>query len=333
MRGRERAVLVTGGAGYVGAHACKALRQAGYTPVVYDNLSTGREAAVRWGPLVVGDTRDGPRVAEAIRSFGTEAVLHFAAASLVGESMRDPVAYFSNNVGGLLGVLEAMQASDCRTLVFSSTAAVYGHGEGRPLSEASQTRPINPYGRSKLMCENILADAAGAGVLRYVALRYFNAAGADPDGEIGEDREVETHLIPRAILAMQGRLSDFAVFGADFDTPDGTAVRDYVHVADLADAHVAALRALSDGAPSGVFNLGAGQGHSVGEVLREIERIGGGSLGAPEGPRRPGDPAVLIADATAAGTVLGFRPARSDLTSIVQSAWRWHQVSRRAEVA
>lgn len=327
MSGDRRKVLVTGGAGYVGAHACKALAQAGFVPVTYDNLSTGRASFVRWGPLVQGDTRDAEGVADTIRSHDAAAVLHFAALSSVGESMTDPVAYYANNVDGLLGVLAGMAKAGVEKLVFSSTAAVYGARGQQPLDETAAADPINPYGRSKLMCEQILADVARAGGLKFVALRYFNASGADPDAEVGEQRAVETHLIPRAMMALQGHIDDFQVFGADFATPDGTAVRDYVHVSDLADAHVLALEALLAGGSSGVFNLGGGRGHSVGEVLDAIRRVTGREMPAATGARRPGDPEILVADTRAAQSVLGFRPRRSDLETIVETAWRWHQVA------
>lgn len=327
MSGGRGRVLVTGGAGYVGAHACKALARAGFVPVTYDNLSGGRAAAVRWGPLVEGDTRDADAVAAAIRKHAAQAVLHFAALSSVAESMADPVAYYANNVDGLLGVLAGMGREGVDRLVFSSTAAVYGARGRRALRESAATDPINPYGRSKLMCEQILADVASARGLSFVALRYFNAAGADPDAEIGEHRRVETHLIPRAMMALQGHVGDFQVFGADFATPDGTAVRDYVHVSDLADAHVLALEALLAGRPGGVFNLGGGRGHSVGQVLDAIRRVSGREIVPPTGARRPGDPEVLVADIRAAREALGFHPVRSDLDTIVETAWRWHRIA------
>ncbi len=319
------AVLVAGGAGYVGAHACKALARAGFLPVVLDNLSTGRRDFVRWGPLVEADLRDTEVVAEAIRRRNCSAVLHFAAFAYVGESVADPAKYYENNVSGTLSLLDAMRRAGCGALVFSSTCAVYGEPAEVPIVEDARPDPINPYGASKLMVERMLADFRRAYGLRSIALRYFNACGADPDGEVGELRDPETHLIPRAMMALQGHIHDFAVFGADFDTPDGTAVRDYVHVSDLADAHVAALRRLLAGAPGGVFNLGTGRGHSVAEVLAAIEEEAGESLPRVSGPRRAGDPAVLVAAATRAREALGFDPKRSDLASIVRTAWAWHR--------
>jgi len=318
-------ILVTGGAGYIGSHTCKALSQAGFTPVTYDNLALGREAAVQWGPLVVGDTRDAGAVAAAIREHDVKAVIHFAALSSVGDSGVEPLAYYANNVGGLLGLLDGMSQAGCDAIVFSSTAAVYGEPEATPILETAPTAPVNVYGRSKLMCEQVLADTAMASGLKVVALRYFNAAGADPDGETGEFRQVETHLIPRALMSLQGWVEDFQVFGADFPTPDGTAIRDYIHVCDLAQAHVLAARRLLSGGQGGTFNLGTGHGYSVGEVLAEIERVTGRTLGTPTGARRAGDPVRLVAGVDRARTELGFEAGQSSLESIVRTAWRWHQ--------
>jgi UDP-glucose-4-epimerase GalE len=317
-------VLVTGGAGYVGAHTCKALAQSGFHPVVFDNLSTGHESFVRWGPLVRGDIRHTAAVAEAIRAHRIRAVLHFAACAYVGESVADPQKYYENNVGGTLSLLRAMLQEGCLTLVFSSTCATYGEPEEIPIHETTPQQPVNPYGASKLMIERILRDYGNAFGLGSIALRYFNAAGADPDVEIGELRDPETHLIPRAMMAVQGYISDFAVFGSDFDTPDGTAIRDYIHVSDLADAHVAAVRRLISGGRSGAFNLGTGCGHSVKEVLAAIAVETREAMAAPAGPRRAGDPPVLIADASLARAELGFAPRLSDLPTIVRTAWDWH---------
>ena len=300
-------VLVIGGAGYVGAHTCKALARAGFLPVVLDNLSTGHRDFVRWGPMVECDVRDTAMVADTIRRYGCAAALHFAACAYVGKSVVDPAKYYDNNVAGALSLLAGMRAAACDTLVFSSTCAVYGQPKQLPIIEETPREPINPYGASKMMVERILADFRPAYGLRSIALRYFNACGADPDGEIGELRDPETHLIPRAMMALQGYISDFAVLGSDFETPDGTAVRDYTHVADLADAHVASLGVLRGGSPGGVFNLGTGHGHSVNEVLRAIEREAGARLRAVTGERRSGDPAVLVADASRARRRVGFR--------------------------
>lgn len=326
-------VLVVGGAGYVGGHACKALARAGYRPVVLDDLSTGHADFVRWGPLVRGDVRNAAAVAAAIRAHGCTAVLHFAALASVGESMADPASYYDINVAGTLSLLSGMREAGCRQIVFSSTCAIYGQPERMPIREETRPDPVNPYGASKLMVERILADFRGAFGLRATALRYFNACGADEDGELGELRDPETHLIPRAMMALQGHVTDFAVFGADFDTADGTAVRDYVHVADLAEAHVAALDLLREGHAGGAFNLGTGRGLSVAEVLHAIERVAGAKLPAATGPRRPGDPATLVADPSMARAELRFDPRRSDLDTIVRTAWAWHQRAHPARHA
>jgi UDP-arabinose 4-epimerase len=320
-----KAVLVAGGAGYVGAHTCKSLARAGFLPVVLDNLSTGHRDFVRWGPLVQADLHDTSTITDTIRRHDCVAVLHFAAFALVGESVTEPAKYYDNNVVGTLSLLAGMRAAGCDALVFSSTCAVYGQPAQVPIVEDTRPDPINPYGASKLMVERILYDFRPAYGLRSIALRYFNACGADPDNEIGELRDPETHLIPRAMMALQGHVADFAVFGSDFDTPDGTAIRDYVHVADLADAHVAALRHLLSGAPGGVFNLGTGRGHSVREVLDAIEREAGERLPDVTGPRRAGDPAVLVADPVRARNELGFDPMLSDLATIVRTSWAWHR--------
>jgi UDP-arabinose 4-epimerase len=320
-----KAVLVAGGAGYVGAHTCKSLARAGFLPVVLDNLSTGHRDFVRWGPLVQADLHDTSTITDTIRRHDCVAVLHFAAFALVGESVTEPAKYYDNNVVGTLSLLAGMRAAGCDALVFSSTCAVYGQPAQVPIVEDTRPDPINPYGASKLMVERILSDFRPAYGLRSIALRYFNACGADPENEIGELRDPETHLIPRAMMALQGHVADFAVFGSDFDTPDGTAIRDYVHVADLADAHVAALRHLLSGAPGGVFNLGTGRGHSVREVLDAIEREAGERLPDVTGPRRAGDPAVLVADPVRARNELGFDPMLSDLATIVRTSWAWHR--------
>jgi UDP-glucose 4-epimerase/UDP-arabinose 4-epimerase len=330
-----RAVLVAGGAGYVGAHTCKSLAGADFLPIVLDNLSTGHREFVRWGPLVQADLHDTAAIADAIQRYRCLAALHFAAFAYVGESVTDPAKYYDNNVTGTLSLLAGMRAAKCDALVFSSTCAVYGQPAQLPVVEDTRPDPVNPYGASKLMVERILADFRPAYGLRSIALRYFNACGADPENEIGELREPETHLIPRAMMALQGHIADFAVFGTDFETPDGTAIRDYVHVADLADAHVAALCQLLSGASGGVFNLGTGRGYSVREVLQAIEREAGERLPGVTGARRAGDPAVLIADPARARRELGFNPGRSDLETVVRTAWAWHRRAhprRKSEV-
>jgi UDP-glucose-4-epimerase GalE len=316
---------VTGGAGYVGAHTCKALAKSGYLPVVYDNLSTGHESFVRWGPFFNADIRDHATLREVMLSHNISAVLHFAACAYVGESVINPQKYYDNNVTGTLSLLRAMLENNTSTLVFSSSCAIYGEPNQIPIGEAAAKRPVNPYGASKLMIEQVLSDYQRAYGLRSVALRYFNAAGADPEGDIGELRDPETHLIPRAMMSIQGYLSNFEVFGSDFPTPDGTAIRDYIHVADLADAHVAALRRLECGAPRGAYNLGTGRGYSVKQVLEAITCVTGEHLQAPAGPRREGDPAELIADASLGQSELDWHPQRSELETIVTTAWAWHR--------
>ena len=319
------AILVTGGAGYVGAHACKALRRAGYSPIVFDNLSTGQEGFVRWGPLVRGDIRDTTLVLDTINSYSVDAVLHFAASAYVGESVTNPRKYYENNVGGSLSLLAAMLEAGCRELVFSSSCAIYGEPEEIPIGEMTPQNPVNPYGASKAMVERILCDYQRAHKIGAIALRYFNASGADPDSELGELRDPETHLIPRAMMAIQGHINDFAVFGTDYPTPDGTAIRDYIHVSDLAEAHVAALQHLLTGKPGGAFNLGTGSGHSVQQVLDAIAAETGENLSVSNAPRREGDPPVLVADASLSRSELGFTPRLSDLKTIVQTAWVWHR--------
>jgi UDP-glucose-4-epimerase GalE len=316
-------VLVTGGAGYIGSHACRALSRSGFQPIVYDNLTTGHRHFVA-GELVVGDLLDKDKLARTFAEHDIAAVMHFAAASLVGESVVDPEKYYRNNVGGTLSLLEAMRQAGCKRLVFSSTGAVYGNADSKALPESFPCAPINPYGSSKLMIERMLADYRSAYGFGAFCLRYFNAAGADAEGGIGEMRDNETHLIPRAMMAMQGHV-DFAVFGDDYDTPDGTAIRDYIHVTDLAAAHVAALRLLLDGHAGGAFNLGTGNGFSVREILGRIAAETGREVPHTVKPRRAGDPTYLVADPSAARDVLKFKPQHSDLATIIRTAWAWHQ--------
>jgi UDP-glucose 4-epimerase len=320
------AILVTGGAGYIGSHCCRALAAAGYHPVAYDNLSTGHRDFVT-GPLVVGDVLDSATLAEAFAQHDIVAVMHFAASSLVGESVTDPRKYYRNNVVGTLSLLEAMREAGCHRMVFSSTGAVYGNADSKALPENFAGAPINPYGASKWMVERVLADHRSAYGLGAFCLRYFNAAGADADGAIGELRDNETHLIPRAMMALQGHIGDFAVFGDDYDTPDGTAIRDYIHVTDLAAAHLTALKLLMQGHRGGAFNLGTGAGYSVREILAAIAVETGREVPHLVKPRRAGDPAYLVADASAAREVLKFRPAHSDLATIIRTAWAWHRTA------
>jgi UDP-glucose-4-epimerase GalE len=321
----ERSVLVTGGAGYIGSHCCKALHAAGYTPVSFDNLSTGHREFVKWGPLEIGDIRDAGRVADVLSRYEVSAVMHFAAASIVSESTVDPGTYYETNVSGTLSLLQAMRLRGIDKFVFSSTGAVYGNASHQRLSEDAVCAPINPYGKSKRVVETILADYAGAYDLRSFSLRYFNAAGADPSADIGENRRTETHLIPRAILAALGKIDDFAIFGEDYETPDGTAVRDYIHVTDLAHAHVAALEKLLVGARGDCCNLGTGDGYSVLQILKAICKQTKTTFEWQVRPKRAGDPAILVADPSKAKSILNFEPKLSDIDTIVSTAWAWHQ--------
>lgn len=318
-------VLVTGGAGYIGSHTCKALARAGYLPVTIDNFVYGHDWAVKWGPLEEGDIGDQEFVERVIREHHIEAVVHFAAYAYVGESMAEPAAYFRNNVINSLCLLETMQSCGVQNVVFSSTCATYGLPEEVPIGEEHPQRPVNPYGESKLFVERALHWKGQAHGLRSVALRYFNAAGADPDGEIGEDHDPETHLIPLAITAALERAPELRIFGNDYPTPDGTAVRDFVHVTDLASAHVKALDYLMRGGKSTALNLGTGTGHSVREVIAAVERAGNRRVPVREAPRRPGDPPLLIAAPSLAKLVLDWEPKLSDIDTIVSTALRWHR--------
>jgi UDP-glucose 4-epimerase len=318
------AILVTGGAGYIGSHCCRALDAAGFRPVCYDNFSTGHRSFVN-GPVVTGDIADKAALARAFAEHDIVAVMHFAAASRVGESMVDPQKYYLNNLAGTLALLDVMHASGCNRLVFSSSGAVYGNADSKALPEDYPCAPINPYGASKWMIERVLADYRGAYGLGSFALRYFNASGADPSGDIGEMREVETRLIPRAMMALQGHVPDFAVFGDDYPTPDGTAIRDYIHVTDLAAAHVLALKLLLQGHSGRALNLGSGKGFSVREILAAIAAETGREVPHVVKPRRAGDPTYLVADASAARATLNFQTAYSDLPTIIRTAWAWHK--------
>ena len=322
-------VLVTGGAGYIGSHAVKALAGAGHQVVVYDDLSAGHRAAVRLAggegtPLVEGSLRDTALLERTLRDHRVDAVMHFAAWLSVGDSVRDPAGYYRNNVGGTLSLLDAMIAAGVGQLVFSSTAAVFGNPENTPIVEDHPTRPINAYGETKLAVERALPHYERAYGLRSVALRYFNAAGADPDGAIGEDHDPETHVIPKAIDAALGR-GEFQVFGEDYDTPDGTCLRDYVHVTDLAAAHLLALQALAGGASSRIYNLGNGTPTSVRAVIDAVEAVSGCRVPYTVGPRRAGDPGILYASSERIRRELGWRPAHEDVRTIVETAWRWRE--------
>ncbi|ATQ44219.1 UDP-glucose 4-epimerase GalE [Caulobacter mirabilis] len=316
-------VLVAGGAGYVGSHACLRLAEAGFQPVVFDDLSNGHEAFVQWGPLEVGDVRNAEQLDSAFARHRPVAVLHFAGLIEVGESMKRPGDFYDVNVGGSLQLIAAARRAGVKAMVFSSTCATYGAPAYTPMDEDHPQAPLNPYGRSKLMVEQALADLDRLSGFRSIALRYFNAAGADPLGRIGERHEPETHALPLLIEAALGRRDGFSVFGTDYDTRDGTAVRDYVHVLDLADAHVLALRRLLAGGPGGAFNLGGGVGTTVRELIETVRRVSGRDIAVAEAPRRDGDAPVLVADNRRAVAELGWRPAY-DLDGIVRTAWAWH---------
>ena len=316
-------VLVTGGAGYIGSHACEALARAGYLPVAYDNLSHGFESLVRFGPLERGDIRDRERLLDVMRRREPVAVMHFAGLISVGESVQKPDLYYDNNVTGALCLMDAARDSGVRHVVFSSTAAVYGMPERQPITEAAAKAPINPYGHTKLMIEQALRDYGAAYGMTSVCLRYFNACGAHPTAPIGEMHEPETHLIPRALMAVKGQIPAFDLMGSDYATPDGTAVRDYIHVCDLADAHVGALRYLERGGATAAFNLGTGRGYSVQEVLDAVGRVTGQPVPLRRAPRRAGDPPELVADPSLAMRELSFAPQWTDIDAVIATAWRW----------
>lgn len=315
-------VLVTGGAGYIGSHACLRLAEAGFEPVVFDNLANGHDRFVQWGALVRGDIRDREAVRRAFEHVRPAAVMHFAALIEVGESVKHPGRFFETNVGGAANIIQASLEAGVRALVFSSTCATYGDPVHMPMSEEHPQNPVNPYGRSKLLVEQMLTDADRYCGLRSITLRYFNAAGCDPEGRIGERHDPETHAIPLAVRTALGR-GEFRLFGTDYDTRDGTAVRDYIHVLDLADAHVLALKRLLDGGSSDVFNLGTGEGTTVREVIEAIQRVSGRPFPVLEAPRRSGDAPMLVANCEKAHRVLGWRP-RYCLDDIVSHAWDWH---------
>ena len=329
----QPSILVTGGAGYIGSHCCKALSEAGFNPVCFDNFSTGHSHFVKWGPVIKDDVRNTDAVLQALRQHNVVAVMHFAASSAVGESVVNPEKYYANNVGGTLSLLRAMREYGCDRLVFSSTGAVYGDASSEPISEAAVCDPVNPYGASKLMIEQILKDYRTAYQLRSICFRYFNASGADSSGDIGELRDPETHLIPRAMMRLLGHVPEFAVFGTDYDTPDGTAIRDYIHVNDLAAAHVLAVKVLIAGHAGGIYNLGTGSGYSVKEILKNISAETAQDVPFVLKARRAGDPPILVANPAAVERELGFKPRYSDLPTIIRSAWKWHRKAHPARAA
>ncbi|MEO5759598.1 MAG: UDP-glucose 4-epimerase GalE [Mesorhizobium sp.] len=314
------AILVTGGAGFIGSHTCKLLSSAGYLPVVFDNLCRGNEKSVAWGPLVIGDIRDQNALRDAIKSHRPKAIIHFAALAYVGESVSEPADYYSNNVAGTISVLDAARANAVDKIIFSSSCATYGVPDSLPVRETSSQNPISPYGRTKLMGEQIIKDYASAYGTRYAILRYFNACGADPDGELGEWHSPETHLVPRVLMAASGMIDEIEVFGTDYDTSDGTCVRDYIHVSDLARAHLKALMHLEAGGENLSVNLGTGRGISIKEILEAVSRMTSRPVPAVYRTRRPGDPAKLYADPLNAREHLGFVPEFSDIDTIVRTA-------------
>ncbi len=317
----ESTVLVTGGAGYIGSHTCKALAAAGYLPVTYDNLSRGHRQAVKWGPLVEGDILDKSALTEAFKRYQPDAVLHFAAFAYVGESVTEPIMYYRNNFTGALNLVDVMREQQCHRLVFSSTCATYGMAAGNLITEDDVQAPINAYGRSKWMVEHLLRDCDSAYGLHSVALRYFNAAGADEAGELIEDHDPETHIIPLALQTAAGQRDAFDIYGTDYSTPDGTAVRDYIHVADLAAAHVLALRYLQAAGVTTALNLGTGQGYSVQQVIDAARKVTGRTIATRAVARRPGDPPFLVADARRARAALGWQPVHTSIETMVATAW------------
>lgn len=318
-------ILVTGGAGYIGSHTCKALALNGLTPITYDNLSTGHDHAVKWGPFEKGDILDQSRLTQVIEKYNPTAVIHFAAHSQVGESVENPIKYYRNNVSGSLSLLEVMKNTGIKHIVFSSTAAVYGIPDITPIPEDHVLKPINPYGMSKLMIELMLKDFDNAYGIKYIALRYFNAAGADPDGQIGEEHEPESHLIPLVLQAASGKRDNIKIFGNDYDTPDGTCIRDYIHVADLASAHVMSLNYLKGSNSSDSFNLGTGKGYSVNEIIEQAREITNKEIMTTITERRNGDPAVLVAASSKVKESIGWQPVNSNLDMIIKTAWKFIQ--------
>jgi UDP-glucose-4-epimerase GalE len=326
-------LLVTGGAGYVGSHTAKLLAGTGFEPITLDSLNTGHRWAVRWGPFVQGDLADFNLLREVIGAYDIQAVIHFAAHAYVGESMRDPRKYFRNNAVNTLNLLDAMVDTRVRHVIFSSTCSTYGVPQKLPIPEDHAQLPVNPYGESKLFVERALNWYGHSYGLRWTALRYFNAAGADPEGEIGEQHDPEPHLIPRAIQAALGEIPFVDIYGSDYPTPDGTAIRDYIHVTDLAEAHYLALANLLDGGESTALNLGTGKGHSVREVIAAVERASGCYVPVREAERRAGDPPILVADGTKAKELLRWEPRRSTLDEIIETAWQWHANQSHVPIA
>lgn len=318
-------VLITGGAGYVGGHTCKAIAALGYLPVSLDNLVHGHISAVQWGPFVRGDITDSSILDHIFSSYSPTAVIHFAAFAYVGESVEHPARYYQNNVAGSITLLEAMRRHGCRNIILSSSCATYGIPSQVPIPEDHPQNPINPYGRSKLMMEQIIRDYGSAYGIRYAVLRYFNAAGADPQGHIGEDHDPETHLIPILLQTVLGQRHHMEVYGTDYDTPDGTAIRDYIHVTDLAGAHVLALKYLTQSGRNLCINLGTGRGNSVMEVIRAVQLVTGKRVAYRIVGRRSGDPPALVAKTGLAHSLLGWKPDFCEIQETISTAWNWHQ--------
>jgi len=317
-------ILVTGGAGYIGSHVVRDLLRQNHKPIVFDNLQTGHRKAIKNAPFIEGDLSDQRKLTETFQANSVDAVMHFAADCLVGESVRDPVKYFNNNVKNSLSLIEMMEEFDVRKIVFSSSAAVYGEPKQIPISEVHPCAPTNPYGETKWIIEKVLQAFREGGKLNFISLRYFNAAGADPEGELGEDHSPETHLVPFAIKAALDGTS-VPLFGTDYDTPDGTCIRDYIHVSDLAQAHVLALKKLEQERISGIYNLGNGDGYSVRDVIETVKKVSGKKLAAIDSPRRPGDPSRLVAGSEKAKEELGWTPKYTDLETIVSTAYNWYR--------
>jgi UDP-arabinose 4-epimerase len=327
MTGNEKNIIVTGGAGYIGSHACKALAEAGFTPICFDNLSRGHKWAVKWGPLEVGDILDENRLSDVLHKYKPSAVMHFAALSYVGESVTNPLEYYLNNVIGSYSLLKNMLSHEIEKIIFSSTCAVYGNPSDIPLTEKHIKNPINPYGNTKAVVENMMEDLSLITKIKYVSLRYFNAAGADLDGEIGELHNPETHLIPLVLQTAAGSRTHIDVYGNDYATPDGTCIRDYIHVTDLADAHIKALEYLLEGGKSNIYNLGTETGYSVNEIIDQASIITGKEIATLIAPRRPGDPPSLIADSTKIRQELNWKLRYSELGSILSTAWNWQHLN------
>lgn len=321
----SKTVLVVGGAGYIGAHICKALAARGDKPVVFDNLSSGHQHAVQWGPLFRGNINSLVDLKKAFEEHQPDAVMHFAACIEVAEGEKAPLKFWRNNVGGVITLLEAMKSTDCTNLVFSSTCATYGEPESLPLTEREPQTPVSVYGRTKLAVETLLDDVSRAEGLNYAALRYFNAAGASPDGEIGEEHDPESHLIPNALMSAAGLGGRMKLFGTDYETRDGTCIRDYIHVMDLATAHLKALDRLMEKHESFVCNLGSGTGFTVKEILDAVEEVVGKPVPYDEHPRRPGDAPILLADTSTAENLLGFKTEFSDPHTVIGDAWKFHR--------